>query len=174
MLTKKIICKIKKSLVKKTKKELKKIIIKYIIKEKKNEGLTFLNSTAKEKILLRDNNECVMCGDKHNLEVHHFKPKLLRKNKYDGWRVTLCKYCHWYLHANPKYRIYSSDLVKATIIYIEGKAYSYKGNKWGRKKLSKQMRTKIKECIIENPKMSLRDIANKVGLSKSVVHKYSK
>lgn len=66
-----------------------------------------------------------------------------------------------------------SERVKAAIRKVKGITKSYKGNKWGRKKLSKQMRTKLKECIKENPKMSLREIANKVGLSKSVVHKYS-
>lgn len=66
-----------------------------------------------------------------------------------------------------------SERVKAAVRKKDGVTKSYKGKKWGRKSLSKQMRTKIKECIKENPKMSLREIANKVGLSKSAVHKYS-
>jgi len=66
-----------------------------------------------------------------------------------------------------------SKRVKAAIRKEDGITKSYKGNKWGRKKLSKQMRRKLKECMKENPKMSLRDVANEVGLSKSVVHKYS-
>ncbi len=67
-----------------------------------------------------------------------------------------------------------SERVKLAVRKKEGKpTKSYKGNKWGRKSLSKQMRTKIKDCIKENPKMSLREIANELGLSKSVVHKYS-
>lgn len=67
-----------------------------------------------------------------------------------------------------------SERVKAAVRKVKGITKSYKGNKWGRKKLSKQMRTKLKECIKENPKMSLREIANNIGLSKSAVHKYSK
>jgi hypothetical protein len=47
--------------------------------------------------------------------------------KYKGGKstyfnlVTLCRYCHWYLHANPKFRINISNLVK--------EAYKNKGEK---------------------------------------------
>ena len=66
-----------------------------------------------------------------------------------------------------------SERVKAAVRKKGGITKSYKGKKWGRKKLSKQMQTKIRECIKENPKMSLREVSNKVGISKSAVHKYS-
>ncbi len=66
-----------------------------------------------------------------------------------------------------------SSRVKLAVRKRKGKpTKSYKGNKWGRKSISKQKITKIKNCIKENPKMSLRNIAKEVGLSKSAVHKY--
>ena len=67
-----------------------------------------------------------------------------------------------------------SERVKLAVRKENGVTKSYKGNKWGRRKLSKQMRTKLKDCIKSNPKMSMRDIANEIGLSKSAVHKYYK
>ena len=65
------------------------------------------------------------------------------------------------------------ERVKLAVRKKEGKpTKSYKGNKWGRKTLSTFKKNKIKQLKKQNPKMSLREIANKIGISKSAVHKY--
>jgi len=65
------------------------------------------------------------------------------------------------------------ERVKLAVRKKEGKpTKSYKGNKWGRKSLSTFKKNKIKQLKKQNPKMSLREIANKIGISKSAVHKY--
>jgi len=48
---------------------------------------------------------------------------------------------------------------------------SYKGNKWGRKKLSTQKRNRIIELYQSEGKLSLRQIALQSGSSLGVVHK---
>jgi len=65
-----------------------------------------------------------------------------------------------------------SERVKAAVRQKNGVTKSYKGNKWGRKKLSPQKLTKIKECYQNNPNATIRKIALETGVSRSVVHKY--
>ncbi len=113
--------------------EVRKLAINLILKQQKHTRGRKIRGLTKEQVLKRDNNECILCNDKEDLQVHHFKPKLLRKDEKDGIRVTLCKYCHWYLHANPKYTIHSSNLIKAAMRKTNEGVYSYKGNKWGRR-----------------------------------------
>jgi len=63
-----------------------------------------------------------------------------------------------------------SDRVKQAVRRKEGKpTRSYKGNKWGRKPISTFKRNQIIELSIQ--KLTIRKIAAKVGLSKSIVHK---
>lgn len=65
------------------------------------------------------------------------------------------------------------ERVKLAVRKKEGKpTKSYKGNIWGRKSLSTFKKNKIKQLKKQNPKMSLREIADKIGISKSAVHKY--
>lgn len=65
-----------------------------------------------------------------------------------------------------------SERVKLAVRKKDGITKSYKGNKWGRKKLSKQKLTKIKEYYKKNPKASLREVERETGVSRSAVHKY--
>lgn len=57
-----------------------------------------LSKTIREEVLKRDNYQCVMCGSKENLEIHHRIPYssfLLPRNanRLDNL-ITLCKKCH--------------------------------------------------------------------------------
>ncbi len=74
-----------------------------------------------------------------------------------------------------------SDRVRNAIVQTKEGAFSYKGKKWGRKKLSKQTINKVLELKKENPNISIREISkqvyhydknnNKKQLSRSAVHK---
>jgi len=74
-----------------------------------------------------------------------------------------------------------SERVRLAVRKKDGITRSYKGNKWGRKPLSKQTINKVIELKKENPKISIREIAAKVfyydknnnskNLSRSAVHK---
>jgi len=143
--------------------------LKYLILE-----LIPIKNASKKYLLERDSNKCRFCYCEKDLQIHHITPKINGGNNNENNLIILCKPCHMFMHCNPMLRTNNSNLVKAAVRTIKGVTKSYKGNKWGRKKLSKQMRTKIKDCVIENKSMSLRDIANKVGISKSAVHKYSR
>ncbi len=63
-----------------------------------------------------------------------------------------------------------SDRVRAAIRSKPDGAYSYKGNKWGRKRISTFKKNQITE--LKRKGLSLRSIAAELGVSKSVVHKY--
>ena len=63
-----------------------------------------------------------------------------------------------------------SDRVKLAVRKKGNTTISYKGNKWGRKSISKQKVNKIRELRTEG--MSLREISKELNISKSVVHKY--
>ena len=63
-----------------------------------------------------------------------------------------------------------SDRVKSAVRKRGDITISYKGNKWGRKGISKQKVSKIKE--LRNQGLSLREISKELDISKSVVHKY--
>jgi len=62
------------------------------------------------------------------------------------------------------------DRVKMAVRKKGNQTVSYKGNKWGRKRLSKFKRNKIQELRKKN--YSIRKIADELGLSAGVVHKY--
>jgi len=74
-----------------------------------------------------------------------------------------------------------SKRVKSAIRKKNGITISYKGNVWGRKGLSKKVISNVIQMKKDNPKMSIRDIAdnsfyndkngNKKNVSKSIVHK---
>lgn len=142
---------------------LKRIQNKLIENEIKN---------SRKGILERDKFKCTLCNDTEDLQVHHVKPNHLRENDYDGLKLTLCKYCHWYLHHSPKSSINSSLLVKRAVVRKNGVTESYNGNKWGRKSLSNEEVDKIKDYKKNNPKSTIRGMASTLGLSRSVVHKY--
>jgi len=65
-----------------------------------------------------------------------------------------------------------SERVKLAVRKKDGKTVSYKGKKWGRKGLSKQKLTKIREYYKLNPTATLREVASETGVSRSAVHKY--
>lgn len=74
-----------------------------------------------------------------------------------------------------------SERVKLAVRKKDGITKSYKGNKWGRKNLSKQTITKVLQLRIDNPEISIREIASQVvyydknnnakNISRSAVHK---
>ena len=74
-----------------------------------------------------------------------------------------------------------SERVRLAVRKKDGVTKSYKGNKWGRKNLPKQTITKILQLRIDNPKISIREIAAQVvyydknnnakNVSRSAVHK---
>lgn len=65
------------------------------------------------KILNRDNNKCVYCGEVHNLQVHH-KYYCQYPNGYrvrpwnypDDALITLCDKCHTKVHNKKKIKVY--------------------------------------------------------------------
>ena len=115
--------------------EVRTLALRLILKQQKNTQDKSIKVLTNKQILSRDYNMCALCGDKEDLQVHHLKPKHLRENEREGLRITLCKYCHWYLHHNPKSDLNHSLLVKNSIMNIDGKLFSYNGNRWGRKEL---------------------------------------
>ncbi len=74
-----------------------------------------------------------------------------------------------------------SDRVRLAVRRDNGITKSYKGNKWGRKNLSKQTIQKVLDLRKDNPKISIRQIASQVvyydknnnskNISRSAVHK---
>jgi len=65
-----------------------------------------------------------------------------------------------------------SQRVKSAIRIKADGAYSYKGNKWGRKQLSTYKKNLLKEIIKRNPIPTIRTISKEIGASRGVVHKY--
>jgi len=126
---------IKKTLKEMKIKEIKKLLVSLILKQQTNIQGKKIKELTDKQIFKRDFNQCVLCGDKEDLQIHHFKPKYLRKKGDNSLRAVFCKYCHWYLHANPKSDLNHSLLIKNSILKIDGKTFSYKGNRWGRKEL---------------------------------------
>ncbi len=74
-----------------------------------------------------------------------------------------------------------SERVRLAVRKKDGVTKSYKGNKWGRKNLSKQTIAKVLQLKKDNPKISIREIASQViyydkhnnakNISRSAVHK---
>ena len=62
-----------------------------------------------------------------------------------------------------------SERVKAAVRHKQGKTLSYRGNKWGRKSLSKQKVRKI--LNLQSNNKSMRAIALELGISLGSVHK---
>lgn len=128
-----IIKSIRKVLVQKTKSELKQIIVNFILEKKNISNFTL-------------NKECTLCNDINDLQRHHLKPKVLGGGDNSNNLITLCKYCHWYLHSNPKFKVYHSDLVKI------GMRKAKNVGKRGKDK--KQRRTKGYFKFFEKPKLN--------------------
>lgn len=74
----------------------------------------------RQKILNRDNNKCVYCGETHNLQVHHkYYSKYPNGFRVYPWNypddalITLCDECHKKVHNKKKiktyYRSYSDN-----------------------------------------------------------------
>ncbi len=63
-----------------------------------------------------------------------------------------------------------SDRVKLAVRKKEKGTYSYKGNKWGRKQLSTFKQNQINK--LRKERITIREIATELNISKSVVHKY--
>lgn len=134
--------------------ELKKIIVE----------LTPKKIATKKDILERDGYLCTFCGDNNDLEIHHVKPRRLGGLESSDNLTTACHYCHWYIHANPKFRICHASLVKEGI-----KKAKESGSILGRKKFSEDKINRIK--ILRTNGESIRNISREVGCSVGFVHK---
>ncbi len=123
--------KIRKVMVQYSKTQLKNCIIDLLLKT--NEGIFVLGK------------ECLLCGDVEDLKRHHLKPKVLggTNDKYN--LITLCHYCHWYLHNNPKFKIYHSNLVKFGM-----KKAAANGKNIGRPKGSRDVLPRSKKGYYKN------------------------
>jgi len=64
-----------------------------------------------------------------------------------------------------------SERIKNAVKKKNNTTISYKGNKWGRKKLSPQKTKYIRDYICNNPNMSLRQIAKNTNSTKSTVYR---
>jgi hypothetical protein len=67
----------------------------------------------RQKILNRDNNKCVYCGEVHNLQVHHkYYSKYPNGFRVYPWNypddalITLCDRCHKKVHNKKKIKTY--------------------------------------------------------------------
>lgn len=60
----------------------------------------------RQLVLQRDNYSCLMCDNKHSLEVHHITYKHLGNERLDEL-ATLCRTCHQSIHDKHGYS-YSS------------------------------------------------------------------
>lgn len=60
-----------------------------------------ISSTTRKKVIDRDNNSCVMCGSKENLQIHHINP-VAHSNQKEKDNIenlaTLCRKCHYLAH----------------------------------------------------------------------------
>lgn len=66
------------------------------------------------EILLRDNNQCKICGNKTTLQVHHIysldtQPEMRLENNN---LITLCKHCHNNVHNGLYSSIYLINRLK--------------------------------------------------------------
>lgn len=66
------------------------------------------------EILLRDNNQCKICGNKNNLQVHHIYsldnyPEMKLENSN---LITLCNSCHHDVHNQVYSSIYLINKIK--------------------------------------------------------------
>lgn len=127
----KIKTQIRKSLVKYTKPQLKNYIIDLLLKKNKEEFVI--------------GNECLLCGEVYDLNKHHLKPKVLGGSNDKSNLITLCYYCHWYLHNNPKFKIYHSKLVRFGM-----EKAKQKGKNIGRPKGSRDVSIRSKKGYYKN------------------------
>lgn len=50
----------------------------------------------------RDGNRCARDGSIHDLHIHHRMPRSGGRDERACNKVTLCAYCHRWVHANPR------------------------------------------------------------------------
>ncbi len=91
MKTKKEIRELRKKLREYSVKELKDLIVK----------LTPLKKAPFKYILERDNYSCRFCNRTEEIQVHHITPKSLGGDNHEYNLITLCKFCHIFIHCNP-------------------------------------------------------------------------
>lgn len=74
------------------------------------------NNKLKNQIKLRDNNKCVLCGNKNKLCVHHIDYDKMNSNYTN--LITLCKVCHGSTNVNRVFwqHVFEFIMSKYTII----------------------------------------------------------
>lgn len=75
----------------------------YVKRWRENHPGEELYGISKKVIFDRDNNECQICGNKNNLEIHHIDGKGIqfpknKKNNNPDNLITLCHSCHSRIH----------------------------------------------------------------------------
>lgn len=63
-----------------------------------------LDSVTRKDILSRDDYKCRLCGYAKDLIVHHITPKVMGGKSELENLLTVCNYCHKFLHYNPMFR----------------------------------------------------------------------
>ena len=131
------------------------------IKDIKSLIISLLNNKiiGRKEILERDGKKCRLCGREEYLEVHHITPKIIGGEETEENMITLCQYCHGFMHCNPMTKYGRGELIKESMIKKEGKQVISKyGKRWGRKPL------KVERSIIALHKQgkTIRDICKEV------------
>lgn len=69
-----------------------------------------LTDNVKNSVLIRDHYQCVECGSKENLNIHHVIPRKWGGNDIPSNLITLCRTCHSEKHIEYQTK-YFSDIV---------------------------------------------------------------
>lgn len=107
-------------------------------------------------------NFCQLCGDTEDLQIHHLNPRCLNGTENIENKITVCYYCHWYLHHNPKCNIKHNSLVKLGLQHAKAK-----GKQLGRPKLDVDTK---KLFNLHNDGLSIRKIATALHISVGSVY----
>ena len=159
---------------KKETKELRKMLKDYSIKELKSIIIRIspIKNAPFRYILERDNNKCRLCGREEEVQVHHITPRTLGGDNHEYNLLTLCKFCHSFIHCNPMSRVHKSDLVKSAMVKINGNTFSVKGKRWGRKSLINNKKLKGEILKLRNEGKTIREISETVYYWSSGHKKY--
>lgn len=66
----------------------------------------------RQKILTRDSNQCVVCGEKEFLQVHHIHPKYFGGSHEPSNLITLCNKCHTDQHIDLQIKLGKKAIIK--------------------------------------------------------------
>lgn len=100
---------------------------------------------SRKKIKERDLNKCRLCGSEDkDLEIHHLTPKSIGGSNYQHNLITLCKPCHYFMHANPMIILKQREKISQKI-----KKSLEKAENVGKRGKDKKPRKKRSDLVIE-------------------------